>query len=261
MIVLTIFTDAKLISVYTVFYLVIGKIKSLMQVFTNGMEAAFGDMWVKKEHESLNRNFRAFEYMLYAFTAVVFSCVGVLILPFIAVYTRGVTDVNYIRVDLAVLITIAEAMYCIRQPYLTLVYATGSYEQTKMGALIEAIINIFLSVILVFFIGIVGVIIGTLVANVFRTMQFSLFISKNILKRKYACIIKRFIWLIVTCNIIVILALLFQSKFEFSLTWNGWLIESGIVFSIASVVTILMSIVFYKSDLCYLFKMLRRIKR
>lgn len=261
LVVLTLFADAKLISVYTVFYLVIGKIKSMMQVLTSGMEAAFGDMWAKKECDTLQRNFRLFEYLLFTFTVVVFSCVGVLILPFIAVYTRGVTDVNYIRADLAVLVTLAEGMYCIRQPYLTLVYSTGSFEQTKFGAAIEAGLNIGLSLILVNFLGIAGVIIGTLVANTFRTVQFAWYISKNILRRSITNVIRRFLWVVGTSAIIVFTSLEIEKKITFGVSWGEWLVESIVVFSISCSVTLLTSLIFYRTDLFNLLKMGKRVIR
>ncbi len=40
LVLLTLFTDAKVISVYTVYYLVVGKIKQLMQIVTTGMVAS-----------------------------------------------------------------------------------------------------------------------------------------------------------------------------------------------------------------------------
>ena len=130
----------------------------------------------KKEYKNLNSNFRTYEFLIYCFTIVVFSCVATLILPFIENYTRGITDINYLRVELAILISLAEIVYCIRQPYLLLVYATGMYEETKKGAAIEAILNLAISFGLVWVIGLPGVIIGTLVANLFRTTQYILFL-------------------------------------------------------------------------------------
>ena len=259
---LTFFADAKVISVYTVYYFVAGKIKSLVNVFTSGMEAAFGDMWAKGEYGTLNRNFRTYEYMLFSFTTVVFSCVGVLILPFVAVYTMGVTDVNYIIPSFAVLMTIAEGMYCIRQPYLTLVYSTGSFEETKWGAAIEAIVNIVVSVVMVNFLGICGVVIGTLVANTFRTVQFAFYVSKKILKRSILNIFYRVIWVILTSGVIVILSLLVANNISFEVSWLGWILEAVIVFVIAVITALTMSVAFYRNDLISLLKIgLRIIKR
>lgn len=248
LVLLTLFTDAKIISVYTVYYLVVGKIKTLMSVVTSGMEAAFGNMWVKKEYDSLNKNFRGFEYVMFSFTAVIFSCVGMLIIPFIVRYTSGVTDVEYARIDLAILITIAEAFYCIRQPYMTLVQATGHYKETKNGSAVEAILNLLVSLILIKPLGIAGVVVGTLVANAFRTVQYSLFISKNVLHRSISEVILKFIWLCGCAAIACTFSLIIESKIMFAPGWNGWLIEAIAVFIISCIVWLIMSLLFYRRD-------------
>lgn len=258
--VLTFFMDAKQISVYTVYYLVIGKIKTLLQVFTSGMEAAFGNMWVKREIDILNKVFKAYEHLLFSFTVVVFSCVETLILPFVSEYTRGITDIVYYRVDFAVLITIAEAAFCIRQPYLLLVYATGNYEATKRGALEEAIINLSLSIILVQFVGINGVVIGTLVANVFRTVQYSIFVSNKILNRSPVLIIKHVVWML-ACMGIIIPIVMYLGGFVLASGWIGWLIKAVITFIAALTMTVIFSMVFYRMETLYLFNKIKGIIR
>jgi O-antigen/teichoic acid export membrane protein len=258
--VLTLFVDAKVISVYTVYYLVIGKIKTLMQVFTSGMEAAFGDMWVKKEYKTLEVSFSGYEYMLYCFAGIVFSCVGALIIPFVKLYTRGVTDVNYVLPMFAILVTITEAVYCIRDPYLTLVYATGSFEETKKGAMWEAIINIIISVACVSFVGIYGVIIGTLVANIYRTVQFAQYISKNILNRSFGVVVRRVIWLI-SCSLIS-LSVYYCTMELINLSligWGIWVIKAIICFSICVIIVLVMSVLFYRNDFKYLMTLVKRV--
>ncbi len=261
-VILTLFTDAKVISVYTVYYLVIGKVKSMMQIITTGMEAAFGDMWIKGEIDALRKSFSVYEYMLFTFAIIAFSCVFTLILPFVAIYTHGVNDIDYIRPGLAILITITEAMFCIRQPYLNLVYATGSFKETKWGAVAEMIINMVLSVSLVILMGMEGVIIGTLAANIFRTVQFSVFVSKNILKRSISNVIKRFIWLVATMTICVFIVIFIQKKFYFSLSWIGWFLEASIAFVASMMVAFGMSLLFYRKELEYLIETgIRAIRR
>ena len=245
---LTFFMDAKMISVYTVYYTIVSKIKQLMRVFTSGMEAAFGDMWVKKEYDTLAKSFRTYEYMMYTFTTVIFSCIGVLLLPFVQVYTSGVNDVNYILPTFAILISIAEGVHCIRQPYMTLVYATGSYNQTQKVAVAEATINLVLSVILVNVIGISGVIVGTLVSNLFCTSMFAYFTSKQILKRSISVVICRVLWVLYCVSITVLLSELVGALIEYDISWLGWLTEAFIVFGISVATTLLMSLLFYRKD-------------
>ena len=254
LVILTLFSDAKIISVYTVYYFVVGKIKQLLSIVTSGIEAAFGSMWANNEHHNLRKNFSGFEYVIYAFTAIVFSCVGILILPFVAQYTKGISDVQYVRFDLAVLITLAEAMYCIRQSYVILVYATGNYKSTRNGAILEAIINIVVGLSLTPFIGINGVIIATLAANTFRTAQYIVFVSKNVLERALIVAIKRFLWLILTSGIVisiwcVISPAIYIASFMVSTGWTSWIIQAIIAFILACVVTLITSLIFYRKDI------------
>lgn len=258
LVVLTLFTDAKIISVYTVYYLVIGKIKSLLHIVTSGMEAAFANMWVKEEYDTLKRNFSGFEYVIFVFTAIVFSCVAMLILPFVAVYTRGISDVQYVRMEMALFITIAEAVFCIRQPYLILVYATGSYKATRKGAVVEAIINIVVSVSLTAVIGVVGVVIGTLVANAFRTTQYIIFTSKQILKTGFINRAKRVLWLAATILAICGISLAVKPMLPASLDWTGWIAQAVVVFTIACVVTLVSSLAFYKKDMNLVFSIAKK---
>ena len=139
-------------------------------------------------------------------------------------------------------------MYCIRQPYLTLVYATGSYEETKMGALVEALLNLSISIILLQVIGIEGVIIGTLVANIFRTIQFAIFISKHILHRSVLVVVKRFAWVVGCIVTIGIVSLTLENVIIFSVSWIGWLEHAIIVFIISLIITVLASLLCYKND-------------
>lgn len=261
LIILTLFTDAKIISVYTVYYLVIGKIKSLLHIVTSGMEAAFANMWVKEEYDTLKRNFSGFEHVIFTFTAVVFSCVAMLILPFVTRYTQGIHDVQYVRVDMAVLITIAEAAFCIRQPYLILVYATGNYNATKKGAVLEAVINIVVSVVMTAMIGISGVVIGTLVANVIRTAQYFLFITKNVLKTDPRKGLKRVLWLIATSLLICGISAAITPLLSVPLNWGGWIMQAVIVFFIACVVTLLASVAFYRKDMEFILSFAKRLVR
>lgn len=258
LLVLTVFTDAKIISVYTVYQLIVGKVQQILLMLTNGLEGAFGNMWAKGELKAFERNFRYFEYLIFAFTSIVFSTVGVMIIPFVRLYTAGVTDTNYILVSFAILFIITETMYCIRHPYLIVVQATGNYEATKMGAMAEALINISTSIILVKLIGLNGVIIGTLVANTFRTVQYALFISKNVIKGSIYGTIKFFMWFLLN-SLVVVLAELLIGRFVSMSGWTGWIINGFMNVLAAGIITLFMSLIFYREYLSQLLKMIKGI--
>lgn len=247
-VILTLFADAKVLSVYSVYYLVLGKAKSIMQIFTNGLEAAFGNMWANGEMETLRKRFFMCEHGLYCFVCVVFCCIGILILPFIRLYTAGVTDIKYTVLSFAILATLTEASYCIRQPYVILVQAAGKYEETKKGAALEAIINIIIAMILVKPMGINGVIIGTLFANIFRTIQYDVFASKHILQVSLTKMYLRFGWAFLTSACVLFVCLLATKAMPTTSSWISWVYTAAIVFVISCVIVYLMSLFFYKHE-------------
>lgn len=244
---LTIFTDAKTISVYTVYYMIVRNVKQIMQNFVTGLEAAFGNMWVKKELAAFRKNFSTYEFLVFSFSSVVFTCVGLLLTSFIGLYTKGITDVNYIRPTFAILVTVAEGIFCIRQPYVTIVQAAGKYKETRNGAAVEAILNLVTSLILVNVIGIDGVIVGTLVANIFRTSQYAIFSSQYLLNRKVLYSIGRCGWhlgntvcIVALCNpILKVLAVD---------SWGKWILSGAICFIIAMIVTVVSGWMVYRKD-------------
>lgn len=258
LVILTLFTDAKVISVYTVYNLIAGSMKSLFQCVTTGLEAAFGNMWVKKEITALKKNFEGLEYIIFSLSALLFSCMGMLILPFVECYTSMVTDVQYVRSGLAFLITISMCTYCYRHPYMILVYAVGNYESTKKGAILEAVINIIVSVLLVIFIGINGVIIGTLVANVFRTTQYIIYTSKNILNRPVRNAINKVLWSIGTSVVICLLSYLIKGRLDLAFGWVGWIQQAILTFMVAVLVVLGASYVFYKEDMKQIMVLIKR---
>ncbi|WP_255285668.1 polysaccharide biosynthesis C-terminal domain-containing protein [Priestia megaterium] len=257
---LTLFTNVIEVSVYSVYMMVTTGIRNLTTTFASGIEAVFGDMIAKGEKDSLEKNFNIFEFLFFTLTTVLFTSAALLILSFVSVYTKGVTDANYFRPLFAYILLAAEAAYCIRLPYHSVVIAAGHFKQTRNGAFVEAAINIVLSLALVNHFGIVGVAIGTLCAVVFRTVQYAFYLSKNILNRSIIKFIKR-----IVVNFIAIVIVFFMSRLiPLSVIHNyfQWSIYACKITFITVIVTILINSILYYTDMMGLVniskKMLKR---
>ena len=85
---------------------------------------------------------------------------------------------------------IAMALYCIRLPYNQMITAAGHFKQTQNSAIIEATINLTVSIMVVYKFGLIGVAFGTLVAVFYRTVYFTVYLSRNILKRNMIIFVK-----------------------------------------------------------------------
>ena len=246
LVILSFFTNLKEISVYTVYYGVSNGIRKLVTSVSTGVEAAFGNMIAKGEKKVLERNLSLFEFLIYSLSTLLFTCLGILIVSFVSVYTKGVTDVNYIRPEFGYLIAISEFFNCIRIPYQAVARAAGHYRQTRNGAIFEAVINIVISLVLVKRWGLVGVTVGTLCAMLFRTLQYSIYISKNIVNRSVFVTFKRLLISGVnSAGIVGAVSLLHLGKVT---TYYTWFLNGLAVFGIALVITVGFSMVFYRED-------------
>ena len=244
---LTLFTSPAVVSVYSVYVLVLGSLRKLQNVFTNGLEGAFGDLWAKGETERFKKNFDTFEYLIFGFVSVVFSCAGLLIIPFVSLYTDGINDIEYIIPSFAILSVTSYAMNCLRMPYIIAVQAAGRYKETKIGAFVEAGLNFGISIICVFKFGLIGVTIGTVVATTFRTVQYSLYLSNKMLNRSYWLVIKKFLWLSLNVSLVITIHQILQIKPISG--WVDWIVNGMLWFTIALAVTVGSSFVLYRSDL------------
>lgn len=249
--VITIFCDIKEVSVYTIYHMISYNVKTVVNSFSAGMSAAFGDMLAKKEYEVLKKNVMLFELLMYSVSAIIFSSASLLIVPFVSIYTHGITDCNYIRPLFGYLIIFSELIYCIRIPYLSVVEAAGHFKQTRNGALIEALVNISVSILAVQKLGLVGVCIGTIIAMLFRTVQYALYMNKKILRNSIFPFIKRGIVLLINiCLILVIGNYLLLGKPN---TYYSWTIYAIVTTLIATVCTLFLDLIFYHKDTKILF--------
>lgn len=259
-IILTIFTNLKEVSVYTVYYMIAGNLKVLVQTLMTGVDAAFGNMLAKSEHDNLTKSFSRFEFLILSVSTFVFAVALLLIEPFVMVYTRNITDVNYSRIGFGVLLCLSQFLYCIRIPYQMLAEAAGHFRQTRNGAIIEAIINVTLSVILVIRYGLIGVTIGTFCAMLFRTGQYSVYSSRVILKRKLWFAIKRL--LLSVCEGLIISAVFLAAKHTFFMhlqpTYFGWMIQAAFAAVTAVLVILAGAVLCCKDDFKYYLHFIKR---
>lgn len=189
-VVLTIFSTISEVSVYSVYAMVASGLCGVVYALSNGFSAALGDMVAKNEQRQLRDTFDVLEWINSNCSIVFFSTAAIMILPFVQIYTAGVSDTDYLRPAFAMILFAAELMYCLRYPFVTLTNAAGHYRQTRNGAFAEAGINMVISLCLVKQLGLEGVAVGTLCAMIFRTLNYILYLSQNILFRKPI----RFIW-------------------------------------------------------------------
>ena len=243
-IVLTLFSTLENVSIYSVYYLIIYGIRQLFESSTNGLHSIVGDLWAKKELVKLNRIYGYIEIVLHFGTVFFYTCTVVLLFPFIRVYTNGVNDINYIQPMFGILLSLAYALQCIRTTYNMVILAGGHYKQTQISHIVAAGLNLGLSVVLVNWLGLVGIAIGTLIAMTYQTVWMAWYTSKNLIKWPFVNFIKLCVIDVITAGLIV-LATSWISLTE--VTYLAWFIMAVKVGIIAFVIVAIMALLFYKN--------------
>ena len=244
-IVLTICANMKEVSVYSVYNLVVVAIRKFSTSFTNGLESAFGNMIAGGEKETLKRNFMIVETVSFLIGSFICIVSGIMIVPFVKLYTRNVIDAEYERPVFAMIMISSQFLETIRQPYQILIQAAGKYKETKKIVIFEPIINIVISVILVLKFGLVGVAIGTLISVLIRTVGFSLYISKNFISNTLRRTISTILLAVVDFLIVYFVDNLIG--FNVSNSYFMWAIQAAIVSLITLSIVILSLIIFRHS--------------
>ena len=250
--VLSLFSTLENVSIYTVYNMITNGIRQLILTLSTGIQAMFGNMLVNREFETLNCRFKKFEWQIHTIVVIVFSCVGVLIVPFVSVYTNGINDANYYQPVFAILLTFANAVYCIRLPYNIVVLAAGHYKQTQASAIIEMLINVIVSIVLVFKFGLIGVAIGTLIALGYRTVYLAVYLCNNILKYSIMDFLKN-VGVDFLCVMLIIL-LTYPMKLS-ELSYVCWVILALQVFVTVLLVVIIVNLIFNRH---YMLEVMKR---
>lgn len=254
-IVLTIFMGLGAVSIYSVYNLVVSGVKKLLLSMTNGIQSLMGEMLAKEEYDKLRKFFGWVEWSIHTGTIFIFSVTSVLIVPFVEVYTSGINDANYTQPIFALLIVAANAGHCLRLPYNLMILAGGHYKQTQRNYIVASVLNIVFSILLVKFLGLVGVAIGTLISMLYQTIWMAIYDSKNFIKWPIKNFVKQFLIDLITAVLIILIGKIISIN---DITWIGWILFAIKVSLIAVVFIILINYIFYRS---YIIKMFDKIKR
>ena len=245
-VILTIFSTLENVSIYSIYYLVVYGIRQVLGSLLSGNQSLFGNMLANNETKKLNNLFDCIEWLSHSIILILYIMTGIMIIPFVMIYTKNFSDVNYIVPSFGILITIAYAFLSFRLPYESLIKAAGHYKETQTSSFIEAIINIIISVILVFKFGLIGVAIGTLVAMLYRTLYLVWYLSKNILYRSKKGFLK---FLVEDCIIVFIVLLISRNISLGSVNYIGFIIMGIKNIIICLTVTIIINILFNKKEI------------
>lgn len=184
MIVLSVFMSTQLSSVYGIYNMVFSNICALLNSVYFSIVYVLGYSY----HESIEKYayvHDSFNSVFIGLMTILMSVCYCLTIPFVTLYTHGVTDVNYIYTSLPIMFCLIQLISWSRYVSGNLTGVAGYAKQTSYISLIEAIMNLSLSIIFVNKFGIVGVTLATVIALPIKVIWCTYIADKKVMKRSY----------------------------------------------------------------------------
>jgi len=179
--ILTFVCGLKTVSIYTMYASFFSMVNNIITIIANSVSSALGQVF-NSDREKYKDIQETYETYYLALVFILFTITVIFILPFLKLYTAG-ADINYIDFKLPWLFVIYQLLNYGRNSSAQIIGFAGHYKQTQIKAVIEAVINLAVSFASVFRWGIYGVLIGTIIALLFRANDMILYANMKIMKR------------------------------------------------------------------------------
>lgn len=208
MLILTYFCNLKVTSVYAVYTMICTAVNGLSSIFINSFTFFMGQKFNSdiKEYRKMHSIYETCNMVIgFILIFVLYQCLT----PFMTIYTRNISDIQYVDLWLPVLFSAVYLLQAGRYSSQKVIEFAGEFKNTQPHALCEAIINLTVSIFSVIRFGIYGVLFGTIAALLVRNVLMIRFACKNILHisptiyyKKWACNFAVFAVLSVACNLL-----------------------------------------------------------
>lgn len=190
---LTLLCDLKTVSIYAMYKMVVNMVSSILAEITGSFHFLLGQQFNGEEEPSKPRYCRMVDTLHVYYSAVAFAfytVTYVLILPFLRIYTSGLAY-DFIYPILPVFYIVMEFLMVGREMMLRTIDVAGHFRKTQGRTIIEAVLNLVFSILFVVIGyhhygpvgGICGVLGGTIIALLYRTLDINYYVNRKIFQR------------------------------------------------------------------------------
>jgi O-antigen/teichoic acid export membrane protein len=241
----TFFTNLKLVSIYAIYNMVIGGINGMLSVFINGVSASFGEIIARNEIEKLQKTIKEFEFLYYSIVTIVYSIAMITIMPFIRIYTKGIDDINYDIPIIGFLFVLNGLLYNIKTPQGMLVISAGMYKETRKQSTIQSLIIVVGGVILAPMFGLTGILIASILSNIYRDIELMFYIPRNLTKLSVRSTAMRILRIFISSVIICLPFLYINTAPQ---NYLNWFVNAVGIATYSILVTCIMGFIFDREE-------------
>ena len=208
---ISVLCDFKAASIYAIYNIFFSQVQNFISSVISSFTFALGQMFHIDRHR-FDKLFNAYETFYIMVCFIIYTLMGVFLLPLIQIYTSGINDAQYTNVFLVLLFVIMNLVSNSKIPANSIIEYSGDFEKTRSFAIWEMIINIGVSVVAILYMGICGAILGTIAALLYRGVMTIYYSNKKVLGRSQMCTYK--ILITNTLVFVAIMAVFFVDTFS-----------------------------------------------
>ncbi len=157
------FFGVAILGVYSNYSLIISTISSLSGLIKNAMQASVGNLVASYDRDYVYDKFKKTNFIFSYLSSMTTICLATLLQPFILKWTG---DSSYL-LDFSTVILLCLSYYFSKMRTAVLVYkeSSGLFWQDRWKPIAESVVNLGVSIVLAYIMGINGVIVGTIVST------------------------------------------------------------------------------------------------
>lgn len=224
-----------LASVYAVYRNVITLVQNCLTSITNAPRLGFGALIAEGNHKEAEDMFNLYEKISFMGMSIILGTTCLLIMPFIDLYTRGITDINYHNVMLACIMLVTVFFEICHIPSGQIIQMSGNFRVSKN---IQSIAFIILAIGMAIgrtFLGMYGIVAAVLLAAIVLCFLEIGYTGIKIFKRSWVKLIANMLPCLIICMIAGWIG------FRGVVTCNSYImfvVEGLIAVSVLSVITL-----------------------
>ena len=240
-----------LASVYAVYNNIFNMIKSILRGIIDAPRLGIGQLLTEEKKENVWFIFAQYEYIVFISIFVTLCTAYILILPFISIYTEGISDATYYDFWIAFLMVLIAVFELIHIPSGHLINMAGKFKIAKNIQIISCVVLLILMMIGGINFGIYGLLWAVLIVSILLAFLEIWYVHAVFFENK----INELIRLLVPFLISGFICCYLETNFFVEISGVIEFITTGFILTlINSSVAIFISLIFARKELSYLVK-------
>lgn len=161
LILISIGIDLTMASIYNVYNMIFQSFYSFLTAITEGPSNSFGQMVSSGEKEKAFHFFEIFQKSVMLISSIIITAIGMSVISFLSIYSKNIKDADYMMPSLVVLFFCYYFLKVNNTPFGQFINVSGQFALQNKQCGLAAIINLIVSVFMMFIWGIQGVVFGS----------------------------------------------------------------------------------------------------